>query len=202
MKSWMSAAGVVVVLTSLLATQPAVAAPYQYRLNGGVSGRNYWIDPNAVNFSVYEPYIVDAVASWNSTPTPVSYSRTYSYCCTSVADFYAKNYYQDWSGVTAFFHSDGSLAMPSLGSPPTSNYDYAEVSLDNPDLIGESDWRRVRSVVAHEFGHALGLDHVDPYDPSNYVACALMNPDALTSWWSTCHTYAPKQNDIDSAKQL
>ena len=180
----------------------ASASPYQYRLNGGVQNRNYWIDPSAVNFSFYESHIVEAVSSWNATPTPVRYTRTLSYCCSSVADFYAKDYYQAWSGVTGFFHSDGSLAMPSLGAPPSSNYDYAEVSLDNPDLIGEPDWRKVRSVVAHEFGHAIALDHVDPFDPSPYVKCALMNPDAVTSWWSSCQTYFPKQNDIDAANLL
>lgn len=188
------------VALALIPAQPARAGVQSFHLNGGVSGRNYWIDPNMINYSKYEPEIVNAVQSWNDTQTQgtkVSFSRTLNYCCTSVSDFYAKDYANpNWVAVTAYFHSDGTLAMPSLGALATSNWDYAEISIDNADAGPVTDTLRIRALPAHEFGHAVGLTHTA-------VESALMYEFFWEDfYWNRYHTYYPKSDDVQYAAQL
>lgn len=181
-------------LLALALAVPAQAGLFTYRLNGGVNGRYYYIDPNILNPTKYTSLIQNAVSSWNGNGTSISFSQTTNYNSSAV-DYYVKDYGNtNWRGVVGYFHSDGSQAMPNLGDAPTSNYDYAEASLNNSYLSSDSSDLRSRSTAAHEFGHAVALSH-------SSVTSALMYYSI--SRYDTYGVYTPQQNDdITYASQL
>lgn len=98
----------IVVLGMAASAGPARATLDPYRLNGGVFGRHYWLDPNMIN-TAYMPLMRNAVSSWNSTPTRVYFTETTSQCCDSQADFFAKDYgATSCRGVTMSYLNGGA----------------------------------------------------------------------------------------------
>lgn len=188
------AAALIAIVVSVASTTVSNAAPDPYHLNGGVLGRHYWLDPAMIN-SAYMPLMRNGVSSWNAIGSRISFSEVASQCCDSQADFYAQAYGNTgWRGVTVPRLSDGSAASACVGCVPFTNWDYAEISANDDELKFDCCVNRTQSTIAHEFGHAVGLDH-------SSIGSALMY--AFISRYDTYGTYTPQFNDDgSSASQL
>lgn len=180
----------------------ASAAPYPFRINGGVANRHFWISPAMIN-PIYGQIARESVASWNNTGgSAVFYTETGSQCCDSQADWYATAYgATPWYGITEFFASGGQWLQVSEGSPPFANWDYAQIGLNDTylsDTVLFNTYNKVKAVAAHEFGHAIGLDHEDPDN-----LCQLMDADVVDNW-TGCNqlTYQPRSWDRHWALML
>jgi hypothetical protein len=132
-----------------------------YRLTGGPLNRLYTVNPS-IRADWYGPKMRAAVSSW-TIPNEVSMTETTNWSA-SVLDYYAQYYGNtSWRGVTVPFLSNGTPAAPCVGCYPTSNWDYAEISLNHtyilPEDINTNKPRRTQNTAAHEFGHAIALSH-------------------------------------------
>lgn len=185
MRRYSASAGfaVMLLLGVLIASTQVVAEPYAVRLSGGVSGRQFWFYSGNVN-PVYNTLARDAIANdWNViSNSRISFTETTDYNSSEV-DFYALPYgTTDWAGVTAHRLTGGTGVNYALGQPPYSNWDYAEVSLNDDRLANTALFpttNKVKAVVSHEFGHAVGLDH-----EGDTLAhpCQLLNQFLLDDW--------------------
>lgn len=125
------------------------------RLSRGVSDMCYYVDSTA---SSYTSYINTGIKRWtNSGYSPSNFIKmtaVSSNWATDV-DYYAKNMedmvIRSCLAETAFFSSSGSYC-PSFGQ-----YYYAEITI-NKDNIGDITSYQKIGTMAHEFGHALGLN--------------------------------------------
>lgn len=171
---------------TLLSSSTVADADYallNYRLNGGPFGRYYTVNP-VVEPQWYAPQMRNAVSSWNATGK-ASFTETTNWSA-SVMDFYAQWYgYTGWRGVTVMFLFDGTPVVPCVGCAPTSNWDYAEMSLNHNYLIQDMNQnkpRRTESTAAHEFGHGFALAHTNLanqlmyYSISNYDVYGVYTP--------------------------
>lgn len=177
-----------------IAHTPASASLNQYRLNGGVANRHFWVDPSMIN-PVYGTLSRQAVTSWNSIGTRVSFTEVPTACCDSQQDFYARDYGNiGWDGVAVSRLNNGSAVQACTTCAPFANWDYTELSLNDYYLKTYPYTTDSQGVAAHEFGHGIALDH------STYT-CALMRADTATR--RACGTWVPQQNDdISLASQL
>lgn len=168
------------------AQAPAEGGLEPYVLNGGINNRQFWMDPAMINVA-YMPLIRSANTSWNNTGTRYAMTETSNYCCTSVNDFYAKNYSPaTWRGVTMSYLNDGSGVQTCIGCSPFANWDYSEISLNDEQLRFDGHVNRSQSTIAHEIGHSIRLTHTN-------IASALMYN--FISRYDNYGTYTPQQND-------
>lgn len=158
-------------------------------LNGvgdwGNNTRYYWVDSSASN---YQNTIYDAVYTWVNTTsrlnysTPISITRTYTKS-SSVFDVYLQNLFseeQSVLGVTYHYLNNNSVNTDDDWAPTQSWY-WTKIILNNPNFealgirnnMGPALARQ--SVVAHEFGHAMGLDHSTALNADGtYMATVVM----------------------------
>jgi Matrixin len=118
--------------------------------------RGNWLHIGYTQSGSYRTQVLNATASWHATPTcAVVFAEGYA---TSEADFYTVSSAETWWGL-AVHHASNSSAVPCNGSG--CSYAYVDLYLNSRTLASESDFIK-QKVAAHEFGHALGLAHVDP----------------------------------------
>jgi hypothetical protein len=166
--------------------RPAQAGLEPYVLNGGINNRQFWMDPNMINVA-YMPLIRAANTDWNNTGTRYYMTETSSRCCTSVNDFYARDYTpQTFRGVTMSYLNSGAGVQTCIGCAPFANWDYSEISLNDAQLKYDCCVLRTQSTVSHEIGHSIRLTH-------SSVASAVMYGDI--SRYDLYGTYYPRQND-------
>lgn len=139
------------------------------KLINGVTYRKYFI---ASNISQFTTNIESAFYDWNnstgspSTKTPIWFSKT-TQSALSVIDFHRDYEISDPPGSRIFgytrFYSSNSIQL----NPTTSYWYYARIDLDSTNLntLGTVQGRTKKSVIAHEIGHAMGLDenNTNPY---------------------------------------
>lgn len=169
--------------STLLSPPTSHAGLLAYRLNGGPLNRLYTVNPS-VRADWYGPKMRAAVSSW-TIPGEVSMTETTN-ISASVVDYYAQWYgYTGWRGVTVMFHSNGTPAVPCVGCGPTSNWDYAEISLNHNYLIDDINTNqphKTQNTAAHEFGHAIALSHSPTVNVlmyasiSNYTVYGIYTP--------------------------
>jgi predicted Zn-dependent protease len=155
----------------IISTQAFAYVTIGYKLNGGVSNRQYTVPSNA-NYTYngttvnYGPLIRSAVSSWNSAvnalthtggdKTDVSYSETTNYA-ESDLDFYVYEYGNTgWRGFCEYYKSSGTQIKP--GEYPDQDYDWNKAKLNITYLHGDTSVR-IQGTAAHEMGHAMGLKH-------------------------------------------
>lgn len=130
---------------------------HDHRLWGGVGGygytnQYYYVDGSA---GAYLGPAVAAMNGWIYTTestgvtTPISFLRT-SYRPASVIDVFQIDYIAAWWGFTT--HYNGSTEI----EPTDGNWSWALVQLDG----AFAQCQNQQGVIAHEFGHAMGLAHV------------------------------------------
>ncbi len=87
-----------------------------------------------------------------------------------------------------YFNSDGyAVSQGSVFGDPTSDYSYVYVICYQQHLTELTSNYKVRAVMGHETGHALGLGHVAPENGKR----AIME-DPITS----TDIYQPQTNDV------
>ena len=116
----------------------------------GVSGRQYYIDSSA---TAYRTAVTTAVSNWNLSSSNVSFSEA-----TSQGQGTIKFY----SGTISEPNSPGQTIMYSSSTtynPSTSSWPNAKIIMSS-SLFPSMSAVKQRGTCAHEFGHAIGLNHM------------------------------------------
>lgn len=150
---------------SVTGIQSAEAKTFDgHRLTYGVVNQEYWLDSTAVANN--ESAIIAGVGKWNATASPFDFSRT-SVKANSHIDFY-RQADDDWFCAGTQYY----VSTTRLDIPPSQNWWWAKVTTrpqlkTNPYSCGEASHRD--GMLAHEVGHAIGLDHVNSPSQLMYV---------------------------------
>jgi hypothetical protein len=151
--------------TILVSEHQHVFACYTFSghtLNGGVgnwgySTRYYYVSSSASNYS---SSISTAMSDWVNSTTRTGISTSLSYRITttqssSVMDWYAGNYYDVTQGIVAsteFWVNQRTL------NPNMENWGWNKELLNLPSFTPLTSYEQ-KGTIAHEMGHAFGLDH-------------------------------------------
>ncbi|WP_432405079.1 matrixin family metalloprotease [Wukongibacter sp. M2B1] len=158
---------------------------FAYELDGGSfpSGNiPYVINSSA---SSYSSEINNAADMWSDNTNvnlwdASDFTGPHPYWTDVVADEYG---YVGW---------DGSSSMsPGWGQ----TYNIGTIEL-NETYISDYGFARIKLVTCHEFGHILGLDHVDSYT-------MMYGNDVWDAWLeNTDLLHSPDQDDIDGVNSI
>ena len=154
----------------LLFTLATTASAYEkigYSLIGGVYNRTYYYSNSIIthnNITVdYASSIEAAITDWNvavnatsTSNVDVAFSKTSSASGATVFFSITNRGATGFAGITRFLSSAGYY-LAEEGDPPTADYAYSQIILNVYYIHQVYNTRR--NVVAHEFGHALGLMH-------------------------------------------
>lgn len=130
-------------------------------LNGGVgawgaANRYYWISSGFSNAG-YTGYAQQAVSEWVNTTTTPGVMTSISIAQTSTQSSSSFDLYNvsmsSYTGLTLFY-----LYSTQVSDPSTQNWGWTEIDIDCADISVYGDARKT-GLVAHEFGHAMGLSH-------------------------------------------
>ncbi|MBO5477937.1 MAG: hypothetical protein J6A15_09330 [Clostridia bacterium] len=151
------------------------------KLERGVSNMNYYVDSSA---NGYTSLINAAVNNWVDTGygwNPIYMNPVSSNYATDV-DFYAR--YGDEI-------SEGILARTSCYNineasvnPSTSNWFFAKIEINVPTISNYSSYVQ-QGTIAHELGHAFGLDHQN--NNVNSIMCQVGNGRVVQTVDQTSH---------------
>lgn len=214
---------VVLILASTILSPSASA--YQswevyngYTLNGGVgnygyTNRYYWIDSTA---SGYSSLIQSAVNSWIYTSgaptyisTPISIPQT-----TTKSQSVFDVYFLPLTGEAAYVYAAtfmfvGNVDITNGGNPPTSNWGWSKVMLNNNTTYGFqtitarnnlTKAQNQQGTIAHEFGHAMGLNHPIEVLPNGYTT---YHPERIMCQIGSGRTvYTPSVPDLNIINDL
>jgi hypothetical protein len=163
---------VVIVTLAVLLTSAGTALAFttynNHVLNGGVSGRYYYITSSA---SAHTSDITGAMWDWIHTSdrlgiwTPTYWTRTYTQSA-SVMDIYYGNYYDPATGIVAMTEH---ILNGAVISPYVTNWNWGKIKLNAPLYLPLSDFHE-KGTVAHEMGHLMGLGHTTV---TNRIMCTL-----------------------------
>lgn len=168
---------------ALVALGPSPAQAYQtwddHHLTYGVTSQRFWLADSAVNNN--DNAIHDAVALWNATPTPISYSETQTQSVSRM-DFYHSTATGTGLCATTRLYVDTTEITNGGNTAPTRNWWWGKVII-YPDLkdaaaCGPSGHRA--AIVAHEQGHVMGLAHAVHSNRLMYAGLASTDVNAPT----------------------
>lgn len=151
-------------------------------LNGGVgaygsANRYYWISPGLSNAG-YTTYVQQAVNEWVNTTTVPGVTTAISIAQTSVQGNSSFDLYNTSlggpTGRARFYIYSSEIADPS-----SQNWGWAEIHVDCTvhSNNGYSAGTK-RGIVAHEFGHTMGLSH----QPSLSTTSIMYNYDSRSMY--------------------
>lgn len=161
-----------------LATQSAFAVnptpTFGGKLDRGITRISWWMSYDN-NGGWYEFQIANAVNNWENPgwSNPMNFVEGSSNSGTMI-DFYTEygSYFVSTYGqsnilaVTVYFNTG------SVQTNPTSNYRFTEITINDTQMHDRTA-TQMKGTIAHEIGHALGLDHYNS------------NPNSIM-----CQTYA------------
>jgi len=158
-----------------------------HRLTGGPYGRYYWLDGSVDSTLATEVY--DAKRSWGLATSKIALAETSSEGASTFQVFQSNTIYNAY-GVCAL--TKWVDASGNVNSDPRQR-DWSEVRiLVSPEAKnGTSQCSNSQGIVAHEFGHAFGLAHVDS------PTVALMRTDIHNLPYTV-----PKSDDITGIDHL
>lgn len=132
----------------------------------------------------YSTPATSSIASWNATPTPVFITKVTSGANMTIADVNAGEN-----------EGDGGTYQSCV-----AGYNYVTTqSIINRFYADKYEIKKRQSVIAHEFGHALGLEHTT--QSSDCTVVPLMFGGTAIRY-DLCRWYTPKQDDIDGINAL
>lgn len=131
----------------------------------------------------YSTPATSAIAAWNGTPTPVFITKVTSGANMTITD---GNYGAGDDGGT--FQSC------------VAGYNYVTTQSYINRYYGDGyELNKRQSVIGHEFGHALGLEHT-PQSSDCTVVPLMFGGTAVR--YDLCRWYTPRQDDIDGINAL
>jgi hypothetical protein len=152
-------------------------------LNGGVgawgaANRYYWISSGLSNAG-YTGYVQQAVSEWVNTTTTPGVSTAISIAQTSTQssssfDLYNESLSGSTTGLAKFY-----LYSTEYSDPSAQNWGWTEIKLDCTKH-GNNNYSAGtrRGIVAHEFGHTMGLSH----QPSLSTTSIMYNYDSRSMY--------------------
>jgi len=163
---------VVLVLLFTTVSTPAFAVTYSYKMNGGITNREYNLPPNtSITYDgVTKDYAYifnSAVSQWNSAVEiiPNNYNRhvdlhfsaSSSYANSEIR-FAAFEFSEHTSlfGLTRFYRGDGTVF--ALGEP-NQDWNAALCQLNLSTTHTQWTYTRLITLAQHEMGHGIGLNH-------------------------------------------
>lgn len=130
-----------------------------------------------------------ALYSWNNTATPIGFSMVGSGGKVQVyADYWGD---RGWNAITDNYDSSGNKWM---GTCVSSNVKLNRTFMDN--YINQ----KKQSIIAHELGHTLGLDH-NTSDSQKYLK-PLMWYQGSDIYYDAWGTYMPTIDEINGINDL
>jgi hypothetical protein len=157
------------VLLAPVAAAPAAEAYntyYDHRLTYGVHNQYYWVAPGAKEH--HPNAIPNGIGKWNATTDTKVYSLATSTKSKSRLDFYRRSTSSgDYCAMTSMYVDTKAV------NPGSTNWWWAKVTID-PLLAGPycgADNHK-KGIIAHEQGHAMGLDHNNSSSTLMYINIA------------------------------
>lgn len=154
---------------------------------GSAGTRTYWCSAGASN---YLSHITSGFSVWMSSCSKVSWTKTTSKYDSKI-ELYSHTGIVGLRGVTYFYNTSGSKMTPSAGA----NYKWAEINLEEAYFNGTASTVNKNATVAHELGHAFGLNH-----PSN--GSAYPNDLMTSSTYRNSGVSTPSAKDKSSINHL
>ena len=118
---------------------------------GSAGTRTYWCSTGASN---YLSNITSGFSIWMNNCPKISWQKTTSKYDSKI-ELYSHTGIVGLRGVTYFYSTSGTLMTPS----PGVNYKWAEINLEEAYFNGSASTADKNATVAHELGHAFGLNH-------------------------------------------
>ncbi len=153
----------IVVLSTTISTSFAYARLGTGKVKGGAKGIKFWIASEA---NEYKDSIKNGITKWNGISSNVSVSRTTTKSHSRCDNYWGQYFGPDEGSIIAetFFYLNNTL---------TTNYNidwyWCKIKY-NSDWFNydELNYTQRKAIAAHEYGHFLGLAHVDSVNKLMY----------------------------------